>query len=100
MSRFEAADAENLPFEHETFDLVTCRIAPHHFPDCALFVTECARVLKKDGLLLIQDHVLPDTRKSSSSMSIHLKNSATLVTTALLQSMNGLECLKMLDLIN
>lgn len=57
---FEVADAENLPFEDEQFDLVTCRIAPHHFPDVAKFVQESARVLKTGGLLLIQDHVLSE----------------------------------------
>lgn len=57
---FELADAENLPFENHRFDLVTCRIAPHHFPDCARFVCESRRVLKPGGLLLVQDHVLPE----------------------------------------
>ncbi|PLX95467.1 MAG: SAM-dependent methyltransferase, partial [Desulfuromonas sp.] len=28
---FQLADAENLPFENGSFDLVTCRIAAHHF---------------------------------------------------------------------
>src|SRR3979409_1446367 len=32
------ADAEALPFEDARFDLVTCRIAPHHFPDIPTFV--------------------------------------------------------------
>lgn len=57
---FKVADAENLPFEDAQFDLVTCRIAPHHFPDIAQFVCESARVLKHGGLLLIQDHVLSE----------------------------------------
>lgn len=56
---FQPADAEDLPFEDGKFDLVTCRIAPHHFPDAAAFVKECARVLKPGGMLLLQDHVLP-----------------------------------------
>ena len=56
---FELADAEDLPYETARFDLVTCRIAPHHFPDAARFVRESARVLKQGGLLLVQDHVLP-----------------------------------------
>ena len=57
---FRLADAENLPFGNESYDLATCRIAPHHFPDPAVFVRESARVLKAGGLLLVQDHVLPD----------------------------------------
>jgi ubiquinone/menaquinone biosynthesis C-methylase UbiE len=65
---FKPADAEDLPFEDETFDLVTCRIAPHHFPDCARFVRECARVLKPGGLLLVQDHVLPDDEEAACAV--------------------------------
>jgi ubiquinone/menaquinone biosynthesis C-methylase UbiE/protein-S-isoprenylcysteine O-methyltransferase Ste14 len=57
---FQRADAEDLPFEDESFDLVTCRIAPHHFPDCPRFVRESCRVLRAGGLLLVQDHVLPE----------------------------------------
>lgn len=57
---FQLADAEDLPFKNNHFDLVTCRIASHHFPDCHEFVRESLRVLKKGGLLLVQDHVLPE----------------------------------------
>jgi ubiquinone/menaquinone biosynthesis C-methylase UbiE len=57
---FSIADAEDLPFDEGTFDLVTCRIAPHHFRDAARFVREAARVLRSVGILLVQDHLLPD----------------------------------------
>ena len=56
---FQQADAEDLPFEDDRFDLVTCRIAPHHFPDAQRFVHECARVLKPGGIFMLQDQVLP-----------------------------------------
>lgn len=56
---FGLAAAENLPFIADHFDLVTCRIAPHHFSDCAGFIREGARLLKPGGLLLVQDHLLP-----------------------------------------
>lgn len=59
---FKVADAEDLPFEDETFDLVTCRIAPHHFPDAAKFVREVARVLKTGGLFMLQDQLLPEDK--------------------------------------
>jgi SAM-dependent methyltransferase len=62
---FGAADAENLPFVSAVFDLVTCRIAPHHFPDCFRFVQESARVLKPGGTLLVQDHVLANDEQTA-----------------------------------
>ena len=57
---FRHAAAEHLPFDDETFDLVTCRIAPHHFDDAAQFVKEAARVVKPGCLVLVQDQLLPD----------------------------------------
>jgi ubiquinone/menaquinone biosynthesis C-methylase UbiE len=62
---FELADAGALPFENGTFDLVTCRIAAHHFPDCQKFIDEGERVLTNGGLLLVQDHVLPDNEDTA-----------------------------------
>ena len=56
---FKEGDAENLPFEDKSFDLVTCRVAPHHFPDCPRFVKEAFRVLKAGCILIVQDHLLP-----------------------------------------
>lgn len=54
------ADAEQLPFGDRSFDLVTCRIAPHHFPDVAAFVAESWRVLKSGGIFALVDNVSPD----------------------------------------
>src|ERR1700732_5491277 len=44
--RIAYAKAESLPFEDESFDLVTCRIAPHHFDSIAAFLGEARRVLQ------------------------------------------------------
>jgi SAM-dependent methyltransferase len=57
---FRVADAEALPFADATFDAVSCRIAPHHFPEPARFVAEAARVLKPGGLFLLEDSVVPE----------------------------------------
>ena len=43
------AKAEALPFEDASFDLVTCRIAPHHFDSIPEFLAEVHRVLKPGG---------------------------------------------------
>ncbi|HEV3313262.1 MAG TPA: class I SAM-dependent methyltransferase [Chloroflexota bacterium] len=56
---YEIADAEALPFDDESFDAVSCRIAPHHFPKPARFVSEAARVLKPGGIFLFEDSIVP-----------------------------------------
>jgi SAM-dependent methyltransferase len=52
---FVASDAVTLPFGEGAFDVVTCRIAPHHFPDVAGAVREVRRVLRPGGSFLLQD---------------------------------------------
>jgi len=59
-AQFQVADAELLSFADGSFDRVTCRIAPHHFPNMALAVREAARVLKPGGLFLLIDCMAPD----------------------------------------
>ncbi|MFC0472058.1 class I SAM-dependent methyltransferase [Halalkalibacter kiskunsagensis] len=57
---FVQGDAEQLSFDDETFDIVTCRIAAHHFPDISAFVREAFRVVKAEGALLLIDNVAPE----------------------------------------
>src|SRR5881275_934365 len=45
--------AEDLPFADESFDVVVCRIAAHHFPEIEAAVAEMARVSQR--LLVIDD---------------------------------------------
>jgi ubiquinone/menaquinone biosynthesis C-methylase UbiE len=54
------AKAEAMPFEDASFDLVTCRIAPHHFESIPDFLGEVRRVLKPNGLFALVDNVVPD----------------------------------------
>ena len=53
------AKAESLPYDDGSFDLVTCRIAPHHFDSIPDFLAETARVLKPKGTLAVVDNVVP-----------------------------------------
>ncbi|HTK11618.1 MAG TPA: methyltransferase domain-containing protein [Ktedonobacteraceae bacterium] len=59
-AEFHIADAEQLPFGENSFDRVTCRIAPHHFPNVGKAVHEVARVLKPGGLFLVIDSCVPE----------------------------------------
>ena len=52
------ADAEALPFADATFDLVTCRLASHHFPAVATALGEMARVLRPGGTFGFTDNVV------------------------------------------
>ncbi|MGA8260985.1 MAG: class I SAM-dependent methyltransferase [Arenicellales bacterium] len=57
---FVQESAQALSYRDCVFDLVTCRIAAHHFADPAVFVAESARVLKSGGLLGVVDNVSPE----------------------------------------
>jgi ubiquinone/menaquinone biosynthesis C-methylase UbiE len=57
---FQEGVAEHLSFPEDSFDLVTCRIAPHHFLSVPKFVQEVARVLKPGGRFLLADTSVPD----------------------------------------
>lgn len=59
------ADSWPLPLRSGAFHLVVCRNAMRYIPDGFRFVQECARVLKPDGLLLIQDVVLPENDRAA-----------------------------------
>lgn len=71
--RFCGADAEMLPFENDSFDLITCRVAAHHFPDIFAFMQEAYRVLKPNGVVLIHDHVVPNKPKRADYVNAYEK---------------------------
>ncbi|HEV2459980.1 MAG TPA: methyltransferase domain-containing protein [Ktedonobacterales bacterium] len=54
---YVVADAEHLPFLDASFDLVTVRMAPHHYADVRAATQEMARVLQPDGRLVLIDSV-------------------------------------------
>lgn len=56
---FKLADAERLPFQDGEFDLVTNRIALHHYPNARAAISEAARVIKAGGIFALSDNVVP-----------------------------------------
>jgi len=58
--RCERHSAESMPYANGAFDLVTCRVAPHHFSAPERFITEVARVLVADGYFVLIDGTVND----------------------------------------
>jgi ubiquinone/menaquinone biosynthesis C-methylase UbiE len=52
--------AEELPYADASFDLVTCRVAAHHFSSPERFIAETSRVLKPSGFFLLIDGTVED----------------------------------------
>ncbi len=57
---FVKGDVSDMPFLDQTFDIVTCRRAAHHFHNKIQFLTEVKRVLRKDGYFGLVDMVSPE----------------------------------------
>jgi ubiquinone/menaquinone biosynthesis C-methylase UbiE len=57
---FMEAPVTGLPFPDGSFDLVTCRLAFHHFPDPARALAEIIRVLKAGGRFVMEDVFGPE----------------------------------------
>jgi SAM-dependent methyltransferase len=59
--------AETMPYPDGSFDLVTCRIAPHHFTAPGSFVKESARVLRPGGFFLLIDGTVSDDQPEAEA---------------------------------
>ena len=54
-TQYQTADAHQLPFEDQHFDLVYCRFLMLHVPRPAEVLAEMARVCKPGGKIMVQD---------------------------------------------
>jgi ubiquinone/menaquinone biosynthesis C-methylase UbiE len=59
--------AEQFPYPDASFDLVTCRVAPHHFSSPADFVRETARVLVPGGTFVLIDGSVEDDQPAAEA---------------------------------
>jgi len=64
-AEFIKASAERLPFEPASFDIVTSRLAAHHFDDLERALQEVGRVLRPSGTFILVDTVAPDDPESA-----------------------------------
>lgn len=60
---FEVGESEKLPFKNNVFNVVTCRIAAHHFVDIVSFLSEVQRVLVPGGIFLLVDSCSPEDKE-------------------------------------
>jgi ubiquinone/menaquinone biosynthesis C-methylase UbiE len=67
---FRTADVHHLPFPAASFDLVSSRIAPHHFSDIRRALREMARVLRPGGRLVIDDRSIPEDDFVDKTMNL------------------------------
>ena len=65
--------AEEMPCASGAFDLVTARVAPHHFSSPARFLGEVARVLKPGGHFLLIDGSVPDDDPQTEEWLHHVE---------------------------
>jgi ubiquinone/menaquinone biosynthesis C-methylase UbiE len=66
-------DAEELPFDEASFDLVTCRLAFHHFSRPEKALGEFSRVLKPGGILGFTDNITVTDDKAASYYNAYEK---------------------------
>lgn len=57
---FRVADVAHLPYADAQFDVITSRVAAHHFSDPAQALAEAFRVLRPGGQMLLIDSVAPE----------------------------------------
>ena len=57
---FHKGVVQDLPFEDETFDIVSSRYAFHHFAEPKSVISEMVRVCKTGGHIIIVDIIVPD----------------------------------------
>ncbi len=75
--RFEVANALEMPFEDNTFDLVWSLESGEHMPDKTKFLAECYRVLKPGGKIILATWCHRETDSLAGNLTVneiaHLK---------------------------
>ena len=70
--RIVQAKSEALPFADESFDFITIGFAMRHFADLKFVFSQCARVLRPGGRLLVLEITTPRSRLARSLLGAYL----------------------------
>lgn len=57
---FQKGDAETLPFEANSFDIVVCRLAFHHFKNPSGVLEQMTRVCRPNGTVAVADLIISE----------------------------------------
>lgn len=87
------ADAMHLPFDDGSFDCVTVAFGLRNFENWAAGITEMARVLRKDGHLLVLEFSLPNTRFLRAAYRFYLHHCVPLIGSVLTHKKDAYEYL-------
>jgi len=63
---FRVADAQRLPFESNSFNLVTSRLALHHYADMRAAIREMARVCRPGSPVALVDNIVPAEEQTAA----------------------------------
>jgi ubiquinone/menaquinone biosynthesis C-methylase UbiE len=67
--QFCLGDAEAIPFRRDAFDIVTCRLAAHHFPNLGRAFREMARVARRGAPVILDDTCAPEVPHLAALMN-------------------------------
>ena len=74
--KFMQGDAQNLPLDDNSYDVVINVESSHRYPDFKSFLSEVSRILKPDGYFLFTDfryhYEMDDFKEAIGSLGLHL----------------------------
>jgi len=73
------APAESLPFRDQSFDRITIGFALRHFADLSVVFSECHRVLRTGGKLLILEITAPESKVARMFLGAYMGRIAPLL---------------------
>src|ERR1035437_5134954 len=97
-AELKVSDSDNLPWGDNTFDIIVCILSFHHYPTPEKSLEEMKRVLKNNGHITIAELWIPAPLRYLTNLYMK-SNLIEQVMSKFIQKMNGLICLKTLDLL-